>query len=537
MSLKEDLLRIGYLPENLPPPFHTEQIAQFFSDNSFDYLSDQKQPLRSALYNASKRGSSRRTFSAIHPVTAYDLAKFFDTHAAELDKLFQSNPSSLSVPRQTPNGERALEIPSHNQLEIERLNRLAGYRFIAKTDISRFYHSIYTHSVAWAFHGKDVAKKDRKFDSSKVYFNRLDFILRQGQDGQTIGIPVGPDASRYVAELICTSIDIDFHSRYGQGDIGFIRHVDDVWIGAQSHSEVERALWLYRNCLREFELDINESKTRVYGANFCFTDAWPSDISSRFEAALSAPEHRREERLRAALEYAFERSLSDNDDGILKYAIRQLDRSEHEWDEWSILQPFLMRSTVHFGHTIDYAVRVLVWRKLTKDDLDEERWAALIISLLDRHGRLGNDSEVCWLLFGAHILDMTIPDEVALVIVRNCGALAIVGVMNLLGHGGKSVFEAIFELVRTESSEGPMWPVFLEWSSSGWHRHSDVKKLVANEILKSMIDNQVFLYDNERLTRVFSGVEKSKFSDIVHAIEFRVSSYDEDEVVVEGAPG
>jgi hypothetical protein len=145
------------------------------------------------------------------------------------------------VSRQTPKGGRALEISSHNQLEIERLNRLAGYRFIAKTDISRFYHSIYTHSIAWAFHGKDIAKKDRKFDSSKVYFNRLDFILRQRQDSQTFGVPVGPDAS----ELICTSINTDFHSRYGDGDIGFIRHVDDVWIGAQSHSEVERALWLY----------------------------------------------------------------------------------------------------------------------------------------------------------------------------------------------------------------------------------------------------------------------------------------------------
>jgi hypothetical protein len=79
MSLKEDLLRIG---------FHMEQIARFFAENSFDYLSDQKQPSRSAIYNASKRGSARRTFSAIHPVTAFDLANFLDAHAPVLDKLF-----------------------------------------------------------------------------------------------------------------------------------------------------------------------------------------------------------------------------------------------------------------------------------------------------------------------------------------------------------------------------------------------------------------------------------------------------------------
>ncbi|MVT50931.1 hypothetical protein GPL17_10555 [Bradyrhizobium yuanmingense] len=28
MTLKNDLLRMGYLPENLPPPFHTDNIAK-----------------------------------------------------------------------------------------------------------------------------------------------------------------------------------------------------------------------------------------------------------------------------------------------------------------------------------------------------------------------------------------------------------------------------------------------------------------------------------------------------------------------------
>jgi hypothetical protein len=295
MTLKDDLLRVGYLPENLPPPFHTEAISKYFKSKPSSYLSTLKHPFRSAVYSASKRGNSRRVFSAVHPVTAHDLAEFLQERSAELDKLFEGNSSSFSVPRHTPEGARALEIASHNQLEVERLNRLSGYRFIAKTDVSRFYHSIYTHSVPWAFHGKEFAKKIRKFDSTEVYFNRLDFILRQGQDGQTIGIPVGPDASRYIAELICSAIDKDFIKRSGSTDVVLIRHVDDIWIGAQSHADAERALWLYRISLREFELDINENKTHIYAANFRFTESWPSDVASRIEIALDAPEHRREE--------------------------------------------------------------------------------------------------------------------------------------------------------------------------------------------------------------------------------------------------
>ncbi len=251
-------------------------------------------------------------------------------------------------------------------LEEQRLIRHSGYRFIAKTDISRFYHSIYTHSVAWAYHGKALAKKVRKYDSRDVYFNRLDFTLRQGQDGQTIGIPVGPDASRYVAEIICMAIDREFTRRCDVKEFCMIRHVDDIWIGANSHADAEQALGRYRECLRTYELDINDGKTGIYAANFRFTDDWPSDVSSRLELALDAPESRRAERLRAALEFAFDLALSDGDDGILKYAIRQLDKSETHWDAWHTLQPFLMRSAVHFGHTIDYVARVLVWRNLQK---------------------------------------------------------------------------------------------------------------------------------------------------------------------------
>src|SRR5258708_7318226 len=144
MALKQDLLRVGYLPENLPPLFHAEDVADYFLNHPSTYLADNKLPtVRPAVYSSSKSGIARRTFSTIHPTTAHDLAEFLQVHAPELDKLFEEDKTSCSVPRHTPGGDRALEITSHNGLEMERLTRLAGYGFLAKTDISRFYHSIY----------------------------------------------------------------------------------------------------------------------------------------------------------------------------------------------------------------------------------------------------------------------------------------------------------------------------------------------------------------------------------------------------------
>jgi hypothetical protein len=59
-------------------------------------------------------------------------------------------------------------------------------------DISEFYHSIYTHSISWALHTKLFAKSNQK---AKVVGNLLDKATQNGQHGQTVGIPIGPDTS------------------------------------------------------------------------------------------------------------------------------------------------------------------------------------------------------------------------------------------------------------------------------------------------------------------------------------------------------
>ncbi|MEK7993945.1 MAG: RNA-directed DNA polymerase [Planctomycetota bacterium] len=529
MTLKLDLLQTGYLPDNLPPSFHTEAVAAYLGRvPTGSYLSEGGDPVRPATYNASKRGLSRRNFSAIHPITAHDLAEFLDSHSAALGEFFANSASSLSIPRHTPDSDRALEIASHSELEEQRLIRLSGYRFIAKTDISRFYHSIYTHSVPWAFHGKAAAKRDRQRNSFTIFCNRLDHVLRQGQDGQTIGIPVGPDASRYIAEFISIAIDREFVRRCDVTDYSMVRHVDDVWIGAHTHADAERALWRYREAIREFELDINETKTRIYAENYHFSDAWPSDVSNRLELAIDSSVSRREERLRAALEFAFSQSVAESDDGILKYAIRQLDRSDIHWDVWSTFQPFLMRSAIHFGHTVDYAVRVLVWRELAIGDLDHARWTTILHSILDRQSRLGNDSETCWALFASLRLGIAIPDEIARNVVNNCGALSIVALLNCVepGLASRTVFDSVFDLLGQETASGPMWPVFLEWGTKGWPRLMELTGLAQNDIIQSMTQQSVSLFDADRLTRVFSGITGSNFGTVRRAIEARVGAYD-----------
>ena len=526
MALKRDLLVRGHLPENLPPAFRTDRIGDLLAGRNEVFS---KVATRAATYNASKRGLTRRAFSFVHPGTAHDLAEFVSSRAAALDAFMRASPFSLSIPRHVPESDRAVEIASHGELEEQRLLRLSRYRFIARTDISRYYHSIYTHSIPWALHGKTTAKADRRSNSSTVYGNRLDHILRQGQDGQTIGIPVGPDASRYVAEILATAIDAEFMMRGGANGITVLRHVDDVWIGADTHAEAEAALWRYRESIRAFELDINETKTRIYANDFPFSESWPTDIATRIETALGSPGRKIPERLRAALEFAFAMAGSSGDDGVLKYTLRFLDRSEVPSEHWAVIEPFLMRAVTHYGHTVDYVARLLVWRHLPRGDLDMARWAPVLAALTTRHGRLGNDGEVCWIVYAAIRLGIDLPIEAATDAVTNCGALTVVAILAAANAGriDPIVFERAWTLAAEEDGSGRFWPLLLEWKVRGWPRHAELQ--VANDLITELIEQGAWFFDPDRLPAVFENHEPADFSEVEQAIEKRSSQYDDEE--------
>jgi len=85
-----------------------------------------------------------------------------------------------------------------------RAQRSVGARYLLKRTL-RVITSIYTHSIPWALHTKEKARADTKY---ALPGNRLDLWMRECQDKQTGGIPIGPDTSYIVSEVIGTAMDL-----------------------------------------------------------------------------------------------------------------------------------------------------------------------------------------------------------------------------------------------------------------------------------------------------------------------------------------
>ena len=202
----EALLGRGYLPKELPPSFQSLSFSKnaaalrasfsaHLSTLSRNKRKEHPLPSHSVHFDMARRGHSRRTLSIPNPINQFFLVEEISRHWTAITNRINQSPYSLTKCDISERG-RSIGMPQLSLLAEKRVIAYAGQGAILQTDILSFYHSIYTHAVPWAIHGKDAAKANRNAHDATMYGNRLDFLLRSCQDGQTIGIPVGMLALR-----------------------------------------------------------------------------------------------------------------------------------------------------------------------------------------------------------------------------------------------------------------------------------------------------------------------------------------------------
>lgn len=139
------------------------------------------------------------------------------------------------------------------------------YRCVLRTDIKNFYPSVYTHSIAWALHGKkQIRRAQARFDG-RLLGNRLDKLFQNANDGCTNGIPIGPAVSDLIAEIVLSGVDRELTRRVKgdnlAGRLLIVRFKDDYRILADSQETGRSAIKHLQAALKEFRLELNDEKT------------------------------------------------------------------------------------------------------------------------------------------------------------------------------------------------------------------------------------------------------------------------------------
>lgn len=509
-EFQRSLMEKGVFPDHVPPTF---RVRNFYdSCTALGLLSrDQlkrNMPTRLSNYNDTKRGNQRRMFSTPNPVFFIDAASYFAKYRQDFDQLLTRSPYSRSTPEFDNDNTRFVRIESHTDFTRHRRNILASSRYIVKIDVARFYPSIYTHSIPWAVHGKQQSKGDRGIRSSRVYANKLDYIVRQAQDQQTIGIPIGPDTSRIISELVACAVDQNFAAQIKRDIVG-TRLVDDVYLGATSVDDAENLMSAYRDSLRQYELDINENKTGIFEARFDLEPFWP--VSIRRELERFSDEHGGAEQshdLTSYLDEVIRIANQENDDGVIKYAIRKIDQQELWRGYWETIEPFLVKCSIVFPHCFNYVARVVVWYN-KRFGVDSQKWKKVCQTIIGSHARLGNDSEVAWSCWTLKELEEPICRELYDIIVDRCGPYATLLALDLWSQGlvsGIVTKKPLYDRLGTQPMLGSDWLLSYEAERSFGFR---LKAKNRNDyaIFGELLDQNVEFYDAAAVPVVFRDVD------------------------------
>jgi hypothetical protein len=397
----------GYLPKELPTPFNSRDFGTVIGAGHL--TGKDWRPLLS--HNLARPGRIYRRVAVPHPLHFAQLATTVANSWIDLSKLIARSPLSLSKPTVDTSARRAL-VPANGYLDrvLTRAALAPGARYVVECDVSQFYPSIYTHSIEWAIDGKATAKRRlraRGIASPKPLGTLLDEQVRNGQDGQTIGIPIGPDTSLVLGELVMSAIDMSFLgglTRQQRRSFRGMRYYDDYEFFTASASEASDLVASLQNTLAEFQLAINPYKFQVRELPVSLQEHWASTLRRIYVPHLATSERAAlvvlfDEAFRLAPKYPFE--------NVIAYALSQFipsgfdERHVVHRDNWKLFEALILQTATVEVATLPRVTYLLNWYTERGYPVSQRAVTDTLKSVIQRHATLGHGSEVAWALWAA----------------------------------------------------------------------------------------------------------------------------------------
>lgn len=403
-----DILAKGYFPSELPPCFTTASYsAALTSANKRPAGFGKPRQAQLCNFSLARAGNARfrRRLSLVNPVNFCHLASLVADNWTAIDQQMGASTLSKSRAVHRVNGSRALSPLSYSPSNLVDIRAKARGRakVLLLADISEFYHSIYTHSIAWAIHTKAYAKANKGVDNLG---NKLDKAIQQAQHGQTIGIPIGPDTSLVIAELILSAFESQLRLRLP--NLSGFRFVDDFELCFTDYAEAENALAVIQEELLQFELRLNPRKTSLRTPPINLEPEWISELR-RFRIRDNTGQRGD---LIAYFDLMTRLLLAHPNEHVSKYGLKRFKAFKPRPTNLQLLQSMLCHSGVAEPGAIREVVEALMFLRSAGFPVDVQALGDTLCAVLKNSTPLGHHYEASWALFGALHFGIGLDQEV-----------------------------------------------------------------------------------------------------------------------------
>lgn len=428
----EDLISKGYFSEELPPPFVSSDYGGKIEDVQKLILSLNNAELKKLTisdfvrFSIPKVGVHRRHNGIANPFHQLKLSEVIVKNWPSINTHYKKSKISASIPFINTVDKRAItQFALYEDFKEKCIETSFDTFFELRTDISKYFPTIYSHSIPWAIHTKTVAKIHRK--PSTHYGNAIDQCVRNCQNGQTIGLPIGSDTSRIIAEIIGCYIDEQFINQMAKEKI-FVkghRFVDDCHFFFYSQADAEKGLKHFQKILDDLSLNINEEKTVINNAPFFFQNNWNHKLNS-FKIRKVGQYQRLD--LRNFFNLVINLAKQYPRDSVIKYGMKKFRKLTIDKNNWELYESLSYAFAVAEGSVLPDLLIILMQNKSL---VNHEKLSSTIKSLLNQHIYKGNNFEVAWTLWIAKSFKVKIPLKIAQLILESRDIVSIIILLDL----------------------------------------------------------------------------------------------------------
>lgn len=515
------LLSKGWFPKELPPAFTTES----FGKNASEILSDWKKtgvfetkPLKlrrgkkikrnsyiydlphsdAELLSKPKRGHERRNIAITHPIPQAILSYEIAYNSKRLQRWLSKQQFSLDRIAISHEFERSVREINFDIHSVKKAFIKSTADWLVKTDINRFYPSIYTHSIAWAAYGKERVKGHLENYKGSLA-DRLDLLVRACNRNQTVGIPIGPETSRIIAEVISARIDYEFRAKVSDIAVRQIDRLQDDWfIGVDSLEMAEKTLSVISNVYRDFGLEINGSKTSVDRVISIAEDAWVSEIRA-FLSHKSGPISG--SRLKELLSLCLRMQVQFPRENVVGYVLSVIEGNYLMPSDVGILESFLLQAATSAPIALDRICRIMINTNHFFGNISRSRIESRFTTLAERCLSNGYIYEVIWLLYTLRGLRIKLNSRMISELMESSQHSSTV--LILLDMEEKGLVAQKLPKVTWESSinaeaihTSPTWLLAYEGIRRGWL--VDRNSVMKTPFFSAMTSRDISFYDAKR---------------------------------------
>jgi len=407
------LIHTAYFPAELPPTITTKFFSKY-CQNEYASLSSRgdnllKLSTKYDTFTAPRQDLGRRSLALVHPLGQIALCLVITKNKKKIIDLLNGSSNSVYSIEQSPTENKAFKGLDFGLWRERRNQMLTTFPYVMKADISRFFYTVYTHSIPWAVLGKAKAKDWHFHHKSKLnnhWSSKFDRALQACQDRETFGIPVGPDTSRLIAEILLSGLAK--HTKFGTdfSSVVQVRLIDDFLMGFETEAQAHTSLNTLRTSLWTYSLQLNEAKSSVIPTRLIYDDPWKVELAGKFIS--SATEYSEKRDISSFVDLSLRLCADTKSAAPADWCCKRLCKLPHHPDNFGVILSALLRLARDFPTTISYVCSYIINHQ---GICREAKWSSMISAGLKRlvkiHSHHNNDLEIAWCLLASSVLKVT----------------------------------------------------------------------------------------------------------------------------------